>query len=172
MSSASLQRCFRISKCLTQCFSRSTHRAEIYFQSLASCLSVCLVELSLVWGSQEDLTEPALRRWVTDRQSVGDWQFAEIWRPKRQTPQIVDLQCSVCLRGGRKSMGDCHFDVICRSKRQISSKCQSPMVWLSPCRSIWDYIPRFLLTEVLSCSREHMRGLHRWGHIPPFASVG
>ena len=69
-----------------------------------------------------------------DRQSIGDWQFEEIWRPKRQ----------------------------------ISSNCQSPVVCLSPCRSIREYIPRFLLdpgihSEVLPCSRGPNAG---------FASVG
>ena len=80
-----------------------------------------------------------------DRQSMGDWQFEEIWRPKRQ----------------------------------ISSNCQSPVVCLSPCRSIREYIPRFIWlnlgmhSEVLAQSGNTFRGspLLEGAHAG-FASVG
>ena len=53
----------------------------------------------------------ALLRPARDRQSMGDWQFEEIWRPKDK----------------------------------ITSNCQSPVVCLSPCRTIWEYTPKVLV---------------------------
>ena len=49
------------------------------------------------------------------------------------------------LGDGRQSMGDWQFEEIWHPKRQISSKSQSPVVCLSPCRSIQENIPRFIL---------------------------
>ena len=81
--------------------------------------------------------------------------------------------------GGRQSMGDRLFVEILRPERQISSNCQSPVVCLSPCRSIWEYIPRYILlnpgihSEVLARSGNTFRGspLLEEAHAG-FASVG
>ena len=50
-------------------------------------------------------------------------------------------------------------------------------VCLSPCRSIREYTPRFLLnlgihSEVLLRSSLHMRGWRRWGPYPPLTPLG
>ena len=106
-----------------------------------------------------------------------------VWSPRgaRLSPPIAlsGAQCGVRVGGGqnprdRQSMGDWQFEEIWRPKRQISSNCQSPVVCLSPCRSIREYTPRCPCFQgapafkVLPCSRGHMRGLRPVGPKPPF----
>ena len=81
---------------------------------------------------------------------------------------LSGAKCGVCAQRGQMSMTDRTWAIgnprlFCAPSATITSNCQSPVVCLSPCRSIREYTPRFSLdpgihSEVLALFGNAFRG--------------